>query len=348
LNDRSFPPPPGTDRLTELLQPLPIGDFLSTYWRRHHFSCKGAAGRFSGLLSWPELNRLLEHHWREPFRFRLTMQGRDLDPASYVDSEGTTPRVLAKELTGHLRSGATLAFNGVDELHEPLTRLAEAFESVFEAGTHMNVYAGWRSLAGLGVHRDDQDVFILQLEGRKHWQLHGFDFAGADAPPGTGSGMSPSAGFDEVLESGDLLYIPMGCYHVAAPMNEPTLHLTISVKSSPKSRPSFSLPWSATAEGLPPPGIDFSIRLKLPPPQPVAGGENAATSEWQGRGHGYRFPRAMRAIIEALADGRPRAVQDVVEIAAGSLDEEAVRVLVAMLVRLDLAVIDSRPPPPSG
>jgi hypothetical protein len=340
LNDRAFPPPPGTDRLTALLHPLPIGDFLSTYWRRQHLWCKGAAGRFSGLLSWPELNRLLEHHWREPFRLRLTMQGRDLDPASYVDSEGTTPRVLAKELTGHLRSGATLAFNGVDELHEPLTRLAEAFESVFGEGTHMNVYAGWRSLVGLGVHRDDQDVFILQLEGRKHWQLHGADVAGADGQASTEAGMSRSAAFDEILESGDLLYIPKGCYHVAAPMNEPTLHLTISVKSSPKARPSFSLPWSATAEGLPPPGVDFLIRLKLPAPQPVAGGEKTASSDWQSRGHRYRFPRAMRAILEALGDGRPRAVQDVVELAGGTVDEGAVRVLIAMLVRLDLAVID--------
>ena len=325
------------DRLTELLQPLPIGDFVSTYWRRHHLLCRGAAGRFSGLLSWPELNRMLEHHWREPFRFRLTMQGHDLDPSSYVASAGTTPRVLAKELTGHLRSGATLAFNGVDELHEPLTRLAEAFESVFEAGTHMNVYAGWRSLVGLGVHRDDQDIFILQLEGRKHWQLYGFDFAGADAPA---SNQSAIAGFDEILESGDLLYIPKGCYHVAAPMNEPTLHLTISLKSSPKERPSFSLPWSATTEGRPPSGVDFLIRLKLPPPRPVAGGEDAATGEWQSRGYRYRLPRAMRAIIEALADGRPRAVQDVVEVVGEKLDEGAVRVLVAMLVRLDLAAID--------
>jgi hypothetical protein len=289
---------------------------------------------------------MLEHHWREPFRFRLAMEGRELDPASYVDTGGTTPRVLAKELTARLRSGATLAFNGVDELHEPLTRLAEAFESVFEAGTHMNVYAGWRSTHGLGVHRDDQDVFVLQLDGRKHWQLFGFAFAGVDAHDR--SALAASAGFDEVLEAGDLLYIPKGCYHLAVPMNEPTLHLTISVKSSPKARPSFSLPWSATAEGLPPPGVDFLVRLKLPAPQPIPTRGDSTTSQWQSRHRSYRFPRAMRAIVEALADGTPRTVQDLVDGAGGALDEGAVRVLAAMLVRLDLATIDARQPPPSG
>jgi hypothetical protein len=282
---------------------------------------------------------MLGHHWREPFRFRLAMAGRDLDPASYVDSGGTTPRVLAQELTGRLRSGATLAFNGVDELHEPLTRLAESFESIFDAGTHMNVYAGWRSMYGLDVHRDDQDVFVLQLDGRKRWQLFGFAFAGVDSRTTDRSALAASAGFDETLESGDLLYIPNGCYHLAVPMNEPTLHLTISVKSAPKTRPSFSLPWSATAEGLPPPGISFLIRLKLPPPQPVAEDVDASTRQWHSQGHTYRFPRAMRSIIAALVGGTPLTIQDVLGSVGEELDEGAVRVLVAMLVRLDLAAI---------
>ena len=122
-------------------------------------------------------------------------------------------------------------------------------------------------------------------------------------------------------------------------MDEPTLHLTISVKSAPKARPSFSLPWSATADALPPAGTSFLIKLKLPPPQPVAEGVDAAARQWHSRGHTYRFPRAMRSIIAALADGTPRTIQDIVTSAGEELDEGAVRVLVAMLVRLDLATI---------
>jgi hypothetical protein len=36
---------------------------------------------------------------------------------------------------------------------------------------------------------------------------------------------------DQVLQPGDLLYIPRGCYHVAVTMNEPALHLTLGVKN---------------------------------------------------------------------------------------------------------------------
>ena len=135
----------------------------------------------------------------------------------------------------------------------------------------------------------------------------------------------PPAGalLDQILQPGDLLYIPRGCYHVAVPMNEPALHLTLGVKnpgrwtslwmverlrtsdvadrdlpslagaaerlryseelrgalldgldpdlveqylsetgSNFKPRPSFSLPWSATTERLPP-GGDFLVRLNV-------------------------------------------------------------------------------------
>src|SRR6185369_1766065 len=99
------------------------------------------------------------HHWRETFRFRLVRQGRDLDPSCYADLDGPTPRVRDLDLVAELRRGATLALNAIDELHEPLTRLAESFESVFQGGTRINTYAGFSAQHGLDLHRDDQEIF---------------------------------------------------------------------------------------------------------------------------------------------------------------------------------------------
>jgi hypothetical protein len=139
-------------------------------------------------------------------------------------------------VTEQLRGGATLSFEALDELHEPLTRLAAAFERCFQAGTRMNIYAGWRAMHGLDLHRDDQEIFILQLDGRKRWLLYGFNVDGLDRRELDSTSVPPpGAVLDEVLSSGDLLYIPRGCYHLAVPMNEPTLHLTISVKNPRES-----------------------------------------------------------------------------------------------------------------
>jgi len=160
-----------------------VEEFLSGYWLKQHLLCRGPADRFSGLLSWADLNTMLEQHWREIYRYRLASQGRDLAPASYADLDGFTPRIRAKDVTDQLRRGATLSFDAMDEMHEPLTRLAESFEAFFRGGTKINIYAGWRALHGLDLHRDDHEIFILHVDGRKRWLLYGFSVDGIDMIP---------------------------------------------------------------------------------------------------------------------------------------------------------------------
>ena len=218
--------------LSALLAPVSLDEFLSRYWLREHLFCRSAADRFAELISWADINAILEHHWRETFRFRLARQGRDLDPASYADLDGFTPRVRARDLTDHLRRGATLSFDAIGEVHEPLTRLAKAFEAFFRGGTKINIYAGWRSVHGLDLHRDNQEIFILHLDGRKRWLLYGRSVDDVDRADLAGTSVPPAgAVLDEVLRPGDLLYIPRGCYHLAIPIDEPALHLTLGVKN---------------------------------------------------------------------------------------------------------------------
>src|SRR5260221_13439597 len=85
-----------------------------------------------------------------------------------------------KEVTDHLRRGARLSWDPMDKMHEPLTRLAESFEAFFHGGTKINIYAAWRALHGLDLHRDQQEIFILQLDGRKRWLLYGASVDGVD------------------------------------------------------------------------------------------------------------------------------------------------------------------------
>jgi hypothetical protein len=390
--------------LASLLDPVPVDEFLSTYWLKEYLFCEGRSDRFAELLSWPALNRILEHHWRETYRFRLAMQGRDLDPASYADLDGYTPRIRAKDITDHLRRGATLSFDAIDELHEPLTRLAESFEAFFRGGTKINIYAGWRALHGLDLHRDNQEIFILQLDGRKRWLLYGFSIDGVERGDLSTTSVPPAgASLDRILTAGDLLYIPRGCYHVAVPMNEPTLHLTLGVKnpreldlllwlierrraggagerdlpcladpaerirfseelraallsgldadlvgqylaetgSNFKPRPSFSLPWSATAERLPP-GSEFLVRLHAHAMVATNGDADRASVELRSRGRTYRFPRGMQWIVEQLDETTPLSIDRLAAAVASRLDKDTVRLFVGMLVQQGLVAVSQR------
>jgi hypothetical protein len=325
--------------LTALLEPLTLDAFLANDWLQRHAWCRGAADRFSELLSWPILNRILEHHWREPYRFRLARQGRDLDPASYTDEGRFSKRIRAREITDQLRCGATLSFDAIDEVYPPLTRLAESFEAFFRGSTNINVYAAWRGSHGLDLHQDDQEIFIAQLDGRKRWLLYGFTIDEVDRTGLRELSTPPhGAAFDEVLTAGDLLYIPRGYYHLAVPMNEPTLHLTISVKTTSgfKPRPVFNLPWSATTEGLPH-GWDFLVRLTAPSSLDVKAHAGGVVLQHSGRT--YRLPRGVLAIVEQLEDGTPRPIRDVIESVAERVDEETVRLLVALLVKHGLIAL---------
>jgi ribosomal protein L16 Arg81 hydroxylase len=387
--------------LSALLAPVSVDEFLSTFWLKQHLFCHGSADRFAGLLSWTTLNEILARHWREPFRFRLAYQGRDLEPATYSDVGISNPRIRAKDVTDQLRRGATLSFDAIDELHPPLTRLSESFEAFFHGDTQINIYAAWRAVHGLDLHRDDQEVFILQVDGRKRWLLYGACVDGVDRTELSGTAVPPAGALlDQILQPGDLLYIPRGCGHVAVPMNEPALHLTVGLKNprgmdllrwmvervrtnyladrdlpyfagaaerlryaeelrqalldglapdlveqylsesggNLKPRPSFSLPWSATLEGLPP-GNDFLVRLKARAHLVVTRDSDGEAIELRCRGRRCRFPRSMRWIIEQLEAEAPRPISHLVDAVAGRLDEEMVRTLIGMLLKQDLVAI---------
>ncbi len=76
------------------------------------------------------------------------------------------------------------------------------------------------------------DVFIVQLEGEKHWKvwderhqpllLEGESASGAVRPD-----INPA--IDTVLRAGDVLYIPRGCWHGAETRDCVSLHMTVGV-----------------------------------------------------------------------------------------------------------------------
>jgi hypothetical protein len=162
--------------------------------------------------------------------------GRSLPTSAYLrhatPARGKTPipRLLHAGLTKQLREGATLVLDAVDELYRPLEELAESLELFFHEHIQINAYAGWHTSRGFDLHWDDHDVFILQVTGRKRWSVYGmtrpYPLAGeSEANPRP----THEPLWEETLADGDLLYIPRGWWHVAVPMDEPTLHLTVGI-----------------------------------------------------------------------------------------------------------------------
>ncbi|MGA2597285.1 MAG: cupin domain-containing protein [Bryobacteraceae bacterium] len=217
--------------LPEVLAPLPDRHFLSQYLGKQFLYVKGSPGKFAGLLPWSNLNEILEHHDLDVPRLRLVREGKAIPAESFITRRGRSrPRLRAADLTAHVRDGATLILDSIDEIQPPITDLAEQLEQSFRTRVQVNMYAGWRTSRGFDLHWDGHDVLILQIAGRKKWGIYGFtrehplpgDKDLAKTPP-----REPV--WEGLLEEGDLLYIPRGCWHVAVPLDEPTLHLTVGL-----------------------------------------------------------------------------------------------------------------------
>ncbi|MFD8915036.1 JmjC domain-containing protein [Streptomyces sp. NPDC059575] len=192
----------------------------------------------AGLMTWDDLNTLLAAHRLEPPRLRLHQGGPPLHVADYTLPVTTRRhtvwrRLLPAELHARLADGASLVLDSVDEMHRPLGRLTEDIERALRTHVQANLYASWTGTEGFGVHWDDHDTVVVQLDGSKHWTLYGStrpyplhtDIEASTEPPG-----EPVA--DLVLQAGDVLYVPRGIWHaVSADQGTRSLHVTCGLQT---------------------------------------------------------------------------------------------------------------------
>jgi hypothetical protein len=214
--------------LDDLLHPCTAGQFLERYAGTDFLHIPGEAQKFADLFPWPVLNDILRTHRFGAKGIRVVKDGRAVSHDAFL-RDGI---VRAPEITELLREGATLVLERVDCMYQPLSRLSESLERVFQIPVQINMYAGWRVTHGFDVHWDDHDVIVLQVAGRKHWKVYGvtekFPIKNSvelnSAPP------SGDPVWDGLLNQGDLLYMPRGWWHVALPCDEPTLHLSVGLR----------------------------------------------------------------------------------------------------------------------
>jgi hypothetical protein len=217
--------------LDDILAPLGVKQFLTDSFGRSFRYIPGATQKYSFLLSWFDLNEILGHIGSGP-RIRLVKEGVPVSPATYSKFRNKGNAVIcAPELTEQLRDGATLIIDAIDELWKPISLVTRQLESLFHVHVQANMYASWRSSRGFDLHWDDHDVFILQVAGRKRWQIFGPTAPYPLTHSHVSAGPAPKGEplWDSILTEGDAAYIPRGWWHVVTPCEEPTIHLTVGM-----------------------------------------------------------------------------------------------------------------------
>jgi len=203
--------------------------FLSEYWTKKPLYLQGEKGRFERVFSWTDLNRILTWHPPPQPQVRLFQEGNMVDLRRYIDGPVGNLRLNPGGLITLLAQGATMIIDGVQEVAPSILDLTSSFEDVLSCTCAANLYAGWRTQKGFNVHWDAHEVFALQLSGRKRWQVFAptrIDPLADDIETAQPPNVPPI--WEGILSDGDVLYLPRGYWHVAYPLDEPSLHMTWS------------------------------------------------------------------------------------------------------------------------
>ncbi|AEB45717.1 cupin domain-containing protein [Micromonospora maris] len=197
---------------------------------------------FTDLLSPDDADELLSRRGlRTPF-LRVAKDGQVLPAARYTGGGGAGAeigdQVLDEKILQLYAGGATLVLQGLHRNWPPLVDFTRELSLAVGQPLQVNAYLTPPGSQGFATHYDTHDVFVLQVDGRKHWRIHPPVLPdplerqpwGGRADEVTATALGPAA-LDVVLEPGDALYLPRGWLHSAQAQESSSLHLTVGIRA---------------------------------------------------------------------------------------------------------------------
>jgi ribosomal protein L16 Arg81 hydroxylase len=228
-----------------LIAPFTAADFFDRYWQKSALVIKrGGTDRGASLIDAADTAAILALANQWPAEAVEVIGEIQTDERS-----GATTDALADLFC----KGATIRVKAVDRFIELPGALCRSLEEELGFPVRANLYCTPGNSRGFNLHFDTHEVFVLQLFGKKQWQIYeptvrlplefvpplpfendrealkrfrGGRQCGQDEIRPTELG--PLV-LEALLEPGDCLYLPRGFVHQAVAHDEPSVHLTIGL-----------------------------------------------------------------------------------------------------------------------
>lgn len=192
----------------EVLGSISPREFLKTYWQKKPLLIRQAIPSFQPVLS---RDALFELASREDVESRLITNFRQ---------QWKLQHGPFAELPSVSRKNWTVLVQGVNLHDDEADRLLNRFRFVPDARLDDLMISYATDTGGVGPHVDSYDVFLLQAQGKRHWRF------GAQKDLTLVDGMpvkilrhfAPT--HEELLEPGDMLYLPPQCAHEGVAVGE--------------------------------------------------------------------------------------------------------------------------------
>lgn len=305
--------------LAWLINPVTPEAFKREYWEQKPLVLTGRNDdRYRSLLSLADVDGILSYS-RAPDVHTVREDPPGARPAA---RKGGGKPLRLEGLYQEYRDGSTMVLNALHQRWPPLAELCRSLSAEFSAAFQVNVYLTPPGSQGLPTHYDTHDVFVLQVQGRKHWRLYEspvpLPLAGQ---PYRKEETEPGALVEEFdLSPGDLAYLPRGTMHDAATGDALSLHLTVGANT---------ITWASVLLGAVESLIERDARFRESLPPGFAG-----DAELRARAEGR-----LVELVDALRDG----------ISPGSvIDEATARALSAAVPALAGHLLDLEAEPLVG
>jgi ribosomal protein L16 Arg81 hydroxylase len=216
--------------LAKLLFPITPEQFFQEYWEQQPLVLpRKKPGYYQELFSVQDIDSVLLHSKPHPPDIRVVANQQELLPSKYLKEDGG---LNLNQLYKAYNDGHTIVINGLQRFWQPLALFCNHVQDFLNHGVVANLYFSPKQSKGLHPHYDTHDVFVLQVDGSKQWEVHKptqpVPFLNSFQP------VIPEKTLGEplyslCLEPGDLLYMPRGFIHHAATADTFSLHLTLGI-----------------------------------------------------------------------------------------------------------------------
>jgi ribosomal protein L16 Arg81 hydroxylase len=219
-------------RLEDLVAPLSEREFLESFSRKHRLVVKtNERQRAASLLPWATINHLITTVMPSS-DIIVKLKGKTCDQLMY--RRGPEGRLAADALQQLAAQGVSIVLNQIHRYVPPIAALASAIERRIGHRVHVNCYVTFGTASAFTPHYDTHDVIAVQIQGAKRWRGYGVPVAYPleSFPPREHRGKIAygDAVWEELIEAGDMLYVPRGEAHDAVGEIKPSVHLTIGIE----------------------------------------------------------------------------------------------------------------------
>lgn len=226
---------------------------------------------FGDLLDADTVDELVSKRGlRTPF-LRVAKNGSTLAERTFTApggvGAGIADQVSDDKLVSLFADGSTMVLQALHRVWPPIIELCQRLAGELGHPVQANAYVTPPQNQGFSNHYDVHDVFVLQIEGEKRWQIHApvldsplRDQPWSDRKAAVAARATEPPLIEAVLRPGDCLYLPRGFLHAATALGGVSTHLTVGVHSWTR----FALAEQLVQQALRAVAAEADVRGSLP------------------------------------------------------------------------------------